>query len=94
MGVIERHRRPVPLYTPAEYSSSSVGHLDDETVKDADPNSINAKKLMNAADGEGLGVRTLSPVEIGILKDLGYTMASAQNGLWRNCLRGFRAPSV
>jgi hypothetical protein len=68
---------PVPLFTPPDYDGGSTGaHLDDKTFTNPDPTSINAKKMMNAADSEGLGVRTLSPVEIGILQDLGYTVVS------------------
>lgn len=62
---------PVPLYTPNPWESgSSMSHLRDSAFTGANA------KLMNSASGTGLGVRTLSPVEIGILKDLGYTMAA------------------
>jgi hypothetical protein len=34
------------------------------------------KKMMNPGDdGDGAEVRVLSPVELGILEDLGYTVA-------------------
>ncbi|MGY4709580.1 Ig-like domain-containing protein [Mycolicibacterium sp. CBM1] len=60
---------PVPLYTPSPWESgSSMSHLDDTTFTGT------AQKLMNAASTTGVGVRTLSAVEIGILQDLGYTM--------------------
>jgi hypothetical protein len=36
---------------------------------------------MNAASDTGLGVRILSPIEIGILRDLGYTMADQPQAL-------------
>ncbi|MGX9790567.1 Ig-like domain-containing protein [Mycobacterium sp. MMS18-G62] len=72
---------PVPLYTPKPYTSaSSVAHLDDNTFNNTDPNSENAKKMMNAKDGEGLGVRVVSAVESGILTDLGYTMVLGGGG--------------
>ncbi|KUI45747.1 hypothetical protein AU198_23080 [Mycobacterium sp. GA-1199] len=61
--------KPIPLHTPTAWSSSSVSHLDDRTFEGAN------KKIMNSGDDTGLGVRTLSAIEIGILKDLGYTMA-------------------
>ncbi|BBY64626.1 Ig-like domain-containing protein [Mycolicibacterium helvum] len=62
---------PVPLYTPNPWQSgSSMSHLDDNTFTGS------LEKLMNAASDTGLGVRTLSAVEIGIMKDLGYTMVS------------------
>ena len=60
---------PVPLYTPSPWSAgSSVSHLDDNTFTGANA------MLMNAMAGTGLGIRTLSKVELGILTDLGYTV--------------------
>lgn len=57
----------VPLFTPNPWlESSSMSHLDDFTFTGAN------SQLMNAGAGEGLGVRVLSPIEIGILRDLGY----------------------
>lgn len=62
----------VPLYTPDPWESgSSVSHLDDDTFTGA--NSM----LMNAATETGPGVRVISPVELAILKDLGYTVTDA-----------------
>ena len=62
--------QPVPLYTPSTWESgSSMSHLDDSTF------TAGNAKLMNAVSDTGLGIRTLSTIEIGILKDLGYTMA-------------------
>ena len=67
---------PVPLYTPSPWESgSSMSHLDD--TKFTGSNS----KLMNASSGTGLGVRTLSAIEIGILKDLGYDMSAPPQNL-------------
>jgi hypothetical protein len=51
-----------------------MSHLDDDTYTGS------MEKLMNAASDTGLGVRTLSAIEIGILKDLGYTMVSQSTG--------------
>lgn len=60
----------VPLYTPNPWQSgSSMSHLDDSTFTG------NKEQLMNAISDTGLGVRTLSNVELGILEDLGYTIA-------------------
>ncbi|HPX36921.1 MAG TPA: Ig-like domain-containing protein [Mycobacterium sp.] len=60
---------PVPLYTPAPWEAgSSVSHLDDDVFTGAQT------QLMNAMAGTGLGIRTLSTVELGILKDIGYTV--------------------
>ena len=60
---------PVPLYTPWPWEwGSSVTHLDDDSFTGADT------MLMNAVTDTGPGVRVLSPVELAILRDLGYTV--------------------
>ena len=62
---------PVPLYTPNPWESgSSMSHLDDATLTGSN------QKRMNAAADTDLGVRTISPVELAILRDLGYTVKS------------------
>ena len=67
---------PVPLYTPKPWEpGSSMSHLDDFTFT-----GLNAK-LMNAVSDTGLGIRTLSGVEIGILRDLGYNVANTPQTL-------------
>ncbi len=67
---------PVKLYTPNPWESgSSMSHLDDYTFTGV------LEKLMNATSDTGLGIRTLSPIEIGIMKDLGYTMVSQSTGV-------------
>ncbi len=59
----------VPLYTPSPWDAgSSLSHLNDSTFAGAN------RKLMNARIGRGPGVRVISPVEIAILQDLGYTV--------------------
>jgi Big-like domain-containing protein len=59
----------VPLFTPNPWEDgSSMSHLDDATFTGPD------QKLMNAQTGMGLGVRVLSPIEVGILRDIGYTI--------------------
>ena len=71
---------PVPLFTPNKWrSGSSTTHLDDtyfnNTTQPTNPRYI---QLMNADDTPGIVAPDyLSPIEIGILKDLGYTMAAA-----------------
>lgn len=61
--------RAVPLYTPSPWEGGSSGsHTDDKTFMDA------GQLMMNAKTGEGLGVRVLSAMEIGILRDIGYTV--------------------
>jgi Bacterial Ig domain len=60
---------PVPLFTPNPWQEgSSATHLDDATFTGSN------EKLMNAISNLGLGVRVLSPVERGIMQDLGYTV--------------------
>jgi len=59
----------VPLYTPSPWSSgSSLSHLNDRVFAGGN------RKLMNAQVASGQGVRVLSPVELGILADIGYTV--------------------
>ena len=68
----------VPLFTPEVWDTGSSGsHLDDYTFFG------NNIKLMNAKVGSGPGVRELSAVEQGILKDIGYAV---QNPLWASVL--------
>lgn len=62
---------PVPLYSPDPWEAgSSLSHLDDYTFTGADA------QLMNAVADSGLGIRVLSPIEQGILQDLGYTLSA------------------
>lgn len=66
----------VPLYTPFPYESgSSLSHLDDDSFAGAN------EKLMNAVSGQGKGVRVLSPVELGVLADIGYQLAPNTSAL-------------
>ena len=59
----------VPLYTPNPWESgSSVSHLDDSTFTGV------KTQLMNAMADTGKGIRTISAIELGVLKDLGYTV--------------------
>lgn len=60
---------PVPLYTPNPWEAgSSVSHLDDDTFTGRNT------QLMNAISDRGLGVRVVSPIELAILADIGYTV--------------------
>ena len=60
---------PVPIYTPGTWTpGSSLSHLD---PADAPAGTV---YLMDPSDGYGPGVRALTPVEAGILTDLGYTI--------------------
>ncbi len=63
----------VPLYTPGTWASgSSVTHLNATPVK---PTGTTAY-LMDPSDGYGIGVRVVTPVEVGVLRDLGYTIVT------------------
>jgi hypothetical protein len=61
----------VSLYTPSTWTSgSSLSHLNDAVF------SGSRRKLMNAVSTTGTNIRTLSPVELGILQDIGYQVSS------------------
>ncbi len=58
---------PVPLYSPNPWEDGSSGsHLDDFFFSGAN------QLLMNSASEPGPGIRTISPIEIGMLFDGGY----------------------
>ncbi|APE15709.1 hypothetical protein BOH72_11255 [Mycobacterium sp. WY10] len=59
--------KPVPLLTEPVWNVGNVAHLNGQVFTGEN------KKMMNPGDdGEGAEVRVLSPVELGILEDLGY----------------------
>lgn len=56
----------VPLFSPNPIQSgSSISHLDDDFF-------TSVALLMEAATGPGQGTRTLSPIEVGMFRDMGY----------------------
>jgi hypothetical protein len=63
--------KPVPLYTPNPYRSGAITHLDDTTFAGTD------RKLMNTFTVKGAGIRTISTLELGVLKDIGYNVVSS-----------------
>ena len=66
---------PVPLYTPGTWTAgSSVNHLNDAVFTGTN------KALMKAIVATGQGLRALSPVELGVLKDLGYAVVPVPGG--------------
>lgn len=68
-AAVAAYGRYVPLYTPDPWSSGSSGsHLDDDTFSGV------YKLLMTAHVNAGPGVRVLSPIELGILEDMGYSV--------------------
>ena len=70
-NAVAAYNGPVPLYTPNPWQGgSSVAHLDDTKFTGSN------QKIMNADTDKGLGVRVLSPVELGIMQDLGYQVSS------------------
>lgn len=61
---------PVGLYTPRRWEEgSSVSHLDDQN------RAYDRSMMLAAASDFGAYTRTLSPIERGIMEDLGYTFA-------------------
>lgn len=67
--------QPIVIYSPDPWEDgSSLSHTDDETYTG------NNALLMNAATETGPGVRTLSAVELGILKDLGFELETNGGG--------------
>jgi hypothetical protein len=59
----------VPLFTPSSWDAgSSLSHLDDSTFTGAN------RQLMNARVSRGSGIRVISPLEVAILQDLGYSV--------------------
>lgn len=61
--------RLVPLWTPAKFSGSSIAHLDDNVFSGPNHAMMDHEALDTGPDNI-----TLSPVELGILMDLGYTV--------------------
>ena len=62
---------PVPLYSPTSFESgSSVHHLDDHFFNGTNGNE---QQIMNATAFNGPGLRTLSSIELGVLRDIGFT---------------------
>ena len=60
---------PVPVYSPTTWQSGSSGsHLDGDYYSGANT------MLMNASTGTGPGKRTLSQVETGVFRDIGFTV--------------------
>ncbi|HEX8295974.1 MAG TPA: PEP-CTERM sorting domain-containing protein [Chthoniobacteraceae bacterium] len=76
---------PVPIFSPTPYENGSSGsHLSDTFYNTTD-------LLMEAATLPGQGPRSLSAIEIGILKDLGYTMVPEPGSL---VLLGFASATI
>jgi hypothetical protein len=64
----------VPIYTPGTWApGSSISHLNDRVFGVS-------RTLMTAQVGSGQGIRVLSPIELGVLADLGYTVTPRPSG--------------
>ena len=73
-GIAGNNNQPIPLFSPTTYSGgSSISHLDDDFY-------TSQALLMEAATDQGQGTRTLSNMEVGILKDIGFTNATNTPG--------------
>ncbi len=63
----------VHLYSPGTWSEGSfLHHLDDDFF-------TSDNLLIEAATGEGAGARSLSAIEVGIIKDIGFTDINASS---------------
>ncbi|MBI3689876.1 MAG: hypothetical protein HY239_04195 [Mycolicibacterium aromaticivorans] len=62
--------KPVPLLTDSPWSVSNIAHLNGHVFTDEN------RKVMNSGNEatDGPETHVLSPVELGILEDLGYTV--------------------
>lgn len=69
---VAAYSKLVPIYTPGTWApGSSISHLNDRVF------GVN-RTLMTAQVGSGQGIRVLSPIELGVLADLGYPAAPQQ----------------
>jgi hypothetical protein len=74
-NAVAANNGPVPLYTPNPWvPGSSVSHLSDYVFTGS------TDTLMTAVVGRGPAPRALSAVELGIMRDLGYTIAPGPGG--------------
>lgn len=74
-NAVAANNGPVPLYTPNPWTSgSSLSHLSDYVFTGS------KDSLMTAVVGRGPAPRALSAVELGIMRDLGHTIAPGSGG--------------
>jgi hypothetical protein len=70
-AVAANSNNPVPIYSPSTWESGSSGsHTADNFFTNAN------QLMMNAATNTGLGLRTISAIEQGMLTDMGYSMSA------------------
>lgn len=83
-GLANNSNMAIPLFSPTTFQGgSSIAHLDDNFFT-----SVNL--LMEAATAAGPGTRTLSNIEVGVLKDIGYAnVTNTPGGANRIFLNGF-----
>lgn len=73
-GIAGNAGQAIPIFSPNPIQSGSTGsHLDDDFFTDQ-------ALLMEAATGQGQGTRTLSPLELGMLVDIGFPSSAAGPG--------------
>lgn len=73
-GLAANNGTAIPLYSPTTYSAgSSISHLDTDFF-------TSSALVMEHATEAGPGTRTLSNIEVGILKDIGYANATNTTG--------------
>ena len=72
-GLAANNGVPIPMFSPNPVQQgSSISHLDDNFY-------TTVALLMEAATGPGQGTRTLSPIERGIMTDIGYPAVATTN---------------
>ncbi|MHA0286071.1 Ig-like domain-containing protein [Mycobacterium sp. C3-094] len=77
-NAVAAYGEPVPLFAPDPWEPGSSGsHLDTFTFT-----GDNFQMMNHQSKGKGaLDIRTLSPIEIGILRDLGYTVVPSSQSI-------------
>ena len=69
----------VQIYSPKTWEAGSSGsHLDDNCYT-PDPPGGTSHYMMEAQTVDGLGIRTISDLEVGMFRDIGYTQFGAQS---------------
>ena len=69
----------VQIYSPKTWEAGSSGsHLDDNCYTPDPPGGV-SHYMMEAQTIDGLGIRTISDLEVGMFRDIGYTQFGAQS---------------
>ena len=67
---------PVQIYSPNPWEGGSSGSHMDDNCYTPDPPGGMSHFMMEAQTVDGLGVRVISPLEVAMLQDIGYTNAA------------------